>query len=330
MDWTLPEPILAAPVDSPRLPAQTAAEPKWDGYRALLGRSADGRVVIRSRRGIDMTGAFPEIAAAAHPLPAGVLLDGELIVWEDGRLAFERLQGRLNRTEAATADLATRWPAHFVAFDLLHHDGTDLMGRTYAERRSALELLFDEHALGPSLTLCPSTTDPRTAARWLDWSAVGMEGLVFKRLAQRYRPGERGWQKYRLRSTTEALVGAVSGSLSAPVTVLLGRLDAAGHLQYVGRSAVLSRQAVRELAGRLTPPAGHHPWTGMAFSTTWGSKEKLRVQWVEPVLVAEVAAEVALDPSGRWRHPVRWTRLRADLAPEDVPLFGSGNQPAAG
>lgn len=330
MDWTLPEPILAAAVDGSRLPARTAAEPKWDGYRALLGRCADGRIVIRSRRGIDMTEAFPDIAAAAAALPPGAVLDGELIVWENGRLAFERLQGRLNRTKTATAALAAQWPAHFVAFDLLRHAGTDLTSRAYAERRAALERLFADHELGPTLTLCPSTTDPRTAAQWLDWSAVGMEGLVFKRLAQSYRPGERGWQKYRMRATTEALVGAVSGSLAAPVTVLLGRLDPAGRLQYVGRSAVLSRQAGHELAGRLSPAVGRHPWTGMAFSTTWGSKEKLRVEWVEPVLVAEVAAEVSLDPSGRWRHPVRWTRLRADLAPDDVPLFGSGGRPADG
>ncbi|MEU3465797.1 ATP-dependent DNA ligase [Streptomyces sp. NPDC006733] len=321
MDWTLPAPILAAAVNGPRLPAHMAAEPKWDGYRALLGRSAEGWIVIRSRRGIDMTWAFPEIAEAAGTLPADVVLDGELVVWEDGRLAFERLQGRLNRRKAATAAFATRWPAHFVAFDLLHRAGSDLLDRPYAERRAALERLFAENELGPSLTLCPSTTDPQVAARWLDWSAVGMEGLVFKRLTQSYRPGERGWQKYRLRATTEAVVGAVSGSLSAPVTVLLGRLDPAGDLQYVGRSAVLSRQAAAALAERLTPPVGRHPWTGMAFSTTWGSKEKLKVEWVEPELVAEVAAEVALDASGRWRHPVRWARLRSDLAPADVPLF---------
>ncbi|MCZ4119868.1 ATP-dependent DNA ligase [Streptomyces sp. H39-S7] len=330
MDWTLPEPILAAAVNGPRLPARMAAEPKWDGYRALLGHSADGRIVIRSRRGTDMTEAFPEIALAAGALPADVVLDGELIVWENGRLAFERLQGRLHRRRTTTASLAAKWPAHFVAFDLLHHTGTDLMSRPYAERREALEQLFTEHELGPSLTLCPSTTDPQIAAQWLDWSAVGMEGLVFKRLAQSYRPGERGWQKYRMRATTEAIVGAVSGSLSAPVTVLLGRLDAAGRLQYVGRSAVLSRPAGLALADQLAPAAGRHPWTGMTFSTTWGSQEKLKVEFVEPVTVAEVAAEVSVDPSGRWRHPVRWTRVRADLAPGDVPLFEAGNEPAAG
>ncbi|WP_307823927.1 ATP-dependent DNA ligase [Streptomyces sp. MBT58] len=72
MVWTLPEPMLAEPVNNPALPPGFAAEPKWDGYRALLARYVDGRVVIRSRRGTDMTAAFPEITRAAASLPAGV------------------------------------------------------------------------------------------------------------------------------------------------------------------------------------------------------------------------------------------------------------------
>ncbi|MFE1962015.1 hypothetical protein [Streptomyces sp. NPDC059479] len=70
-----------------------------------------------------MTAAFPEITAAAGSLPADVGLDGEVVVWANDRLAFERLQGRLNRTAARAARLAARWPAHFVVFDLLHFWG---------------------------------------------------------------------------------------------------------------------------------------------------------------------------------------------------------------
>ncbi|WP_406483591.1 hypothetical protein [Streptomyces sp. NBC_01615] len=47
--WSLPDPMLATPTSDPALPPDHAAEPKWDGYRALVGRWADGRVLIRSR-----------------------------------------------------------------------------------------------------------------------------------------------------------------------------------------------------------------------------------------------------------------------------------------
>ncbi|MFH8379071.1 ATP-dependent DNA ligase [Streptomyces cyaneofuscatus] len=280
--------------------------------------------MIRSRRGTDMTAAFPEITRATASFPAGVefAMDGELVVWEEGRVAFERLQGRLNRTAVGAARMAAQWPAHYVAFDLLRLNGTDLTAQDYAARRAALEQLFTDHALPPPWTLCPSTTDPATAAEWLDWSAVGMEGMVFKNLRGTYRPATRSWRKYRVAHTSDALIGAVSRSLTDPATALLGRYDQAGRLRYAGRSTVLSRPLTAALLARLSPAGEEHPWTGRTFSAAWGLKEALTVVLVVPEFVAEVRADVSRDGAGRWRQPVKLVRLRDDLAPADVPLFG--------
>lgn len=43
MVWMLTEPVLAEAVNSPALPRGAAAEPKWEGYRVLLAKYADGR-----------------------------------------------------------------------------------------------------------------------------------------------------------------------------------------------------------------------------------------------------------------------------------------------
>ncbi|WP_425950924.1 hypothetical protein [Streptomyces sp. DT73] len=143
--------MLTVPVDSPTLPAGWAAEPKWDGYRAQLAVHRGGRVLLRSRQGTDMTGSFPEIRSAAlAQLPADTGLDGELVVWEAGRLAFERLQQRLARRGRGASEAAGKWPAHYVAFDLLHQGESDLTGWPYRQRRAALEALFAERGLaGP-------------------------------------------------------------------------------------------------------------------------------------------------------------------------------------
>ncbi|WP_079072776.1 ATP-dependent DNA ligase [Streptomyces canus] len=319
--WSLPEPMLATPTPGPTLHPGHAAEPKWDGYRALLGRWTGDRVMIRSRSGGNLTPAFPEIVAAASELPDDTALDGELVVWEDDRLAFERLQQRAHRRAATAARAAEQWPAHFVAFDLLRA-GTDLTSQPYRTRRAALERLFADHSLQAPWTLCPSTTDPKKAAEWLEWSAVGLEGLVFKRLDQQYVSGFRAWRKYRFRHTTEAVVGAVTGAPTAPTTALLGRLDASGRLQYVGRTTALNLSVRQALAAELQPGGTAHPWTGWTFSAGWGSREQLAVQLVEPVMVAEIAVDVSRDAAGRWRHPVRLERVRSDLIPDDVPLFG--------
>ncbi|MFD7438360.1 hypothetical protein [Streptomyces sp. NPDC059861] len=202
-----------------------------DGYRAQLAVCADGRVLLRSRQRTDMTAWFPEIRTAAlAQLPADTGLDGELVVWESGRLAFERLQQCLTRRGAGAAKAGQEWSAHYVVFDLVHA-GADLTGRPYARRRAALEELFASRELRAPLTLCPATTDPAVAREWLSWTAAGLEGLCFKRLDGPYVPGARSWQKYKVRVTAEAIIGAVTGTLTAPRTVLLGRYDTAGRLQ---------------------------------------------------------------------------------------------------
>ncbi|MFG3134273.1 ATP-dependent DNA ligase [Streptomyces tendae] len=324
MTWTLPEPMLTAPVASPDLPPGHAAEPKWDGFRAQLARYADGRVLLRSRAGTDMTPAFPEIrdAALAQLPDNAVFLDGELVVWEAGRLAFERLQQRLARRRGASAAAAARAsPAHLVVFDLMRQGSTDLTPWPYSQRRTALEDLFAENGLTAPLTLCPSTTDPDTARQWLTWTSAGLEGLCFKPLRAPYKGGARAWTKYKVRATEDAIVGAVTGPASAPRTLLLGRYDTTGRLRYIGRTTTLPRTTGTALAELLTT-TDTHPWAGRTFSAGWGTREVLSVHLVRPDLVVEVEVDVARDAAGRWRHPTRLHRIRAELHPMQVPKFG--------
>ncbi|MFH9968535.1 ATP-dependent DNA ligase [Streptomyces mirabilis] len=322
MTWTLPEPMLTTTVNSPDLPPGWAAEPKWDGFRASLSVD-NGRVVLRSRRGTEMGPAFPEVLAGAAQLREATALDGELVVWEAGRLAFERLQGRLRRRGAGADRLAQECPAHFVAFDLLRLAGTATMAWPYRRRRAALEQLFAARRLAAPWALCPSTTNPDTVREWLTWTAVGLEGVVFKRLEDPYRPAMRGWLKYKVRETTEAVVGAVTGSPTAPRSLLLGRYDMGGRLQYTGRTVTLSPAAGGTFTGLLDPAGSEHPWTGWTFSAGWGTSEKLNVTLVQPELVVEVHIDVVRDSAGRWRHPARLHRARPDVSAGDVAPFGS-------
>lgn len=313
--------MLATPVETFALPVNWFAEPKWDGFRALAARDADGSPVLRSRGGSDLAAAFPEITDAIRQLDSPVVLDGELVVWEETRLAFERLTQRLHRRGAAAQRAAAAWPAHYVVFDLLHVDGRSLFARPYVERRRALEDLFRRKSLSAPWTLCPSTGDAEVARRWLSWSAAGVEGCVFKDGTESYRPGARSWRKYRVRDTLEMVVGAVTGPPTRPRSLLLGRHDAQGRLRYAGRTSTLSAAHARGLDGFLHPVQTDHPWGGRSFSAGWGSQEKLTVSLVVPETVVEVSADVSRDARGRLRHPVRFVRVRADMPPEEVPPF---------
>ncbi|MCX4586351.1 hypothetical protein [Streptomyces sp. NBC_01481] len=163
------------------------------------------------------------------------------------------------------------------AFDLLQHASTELLTWSYAERRAALESVFQGHGLQAPWALTPSTSDRALAEEWLtEWTAVGVEGLVIKGLDQTYQPGRRGWLKYRTRNTAEAVIGAVTGSVIRPETVLLGRYTTDGRFLLVARSTPLAPRLRAELGGGLLTPAGaDHPWHDVHFTSHWGSREPL-------------------------------------------------------
>ncbi|TDC10818.1 ATP-dependent DNA ligase [Streptomyces sp. 8K308] len=296
-------------------------EPKWDGYRVVAYSTVDGRARLLSRRDTDLTAAFPEIADAVAAVGENLVVDGEVVIHREGRLDFGALQRRLVRAAAAARRLAVAEPAHLVVFDILQRGHRRLLGEPYIVRRAALEELFIDHELGPPWTLCPSTTDPAKAEEWMtEWSVVGIEGVVAKGRQQRYEPGRRGWLKVKTKATTDAIVGAVTGPVARPDTLLLGRHDQDDVLRLVARSTPLSPE-LRDSLGRLLTPAGPaHPWTGARFTVRWGSREPLTFTTVQPTLVVEFAGDTAID-HGRWRHPVRALRHRPDIAPEDVSTF---------
>ncbi|GGU50588.1 hypothetical protein GCM10010274_44210 [Streptomyces lavendofoliae] len=84
-------------------------------------------------------------------------------------------------------------------------------------------------------------------------------------------------------------------------------------LRLVGRSTLLRPDAARDLAERLTPAGPRHPWEGVRFTTSWGSRTPLDVVLVEPEMVAEITVDTVQE-RGSWRHPVRFARLRLDVA----------------
>ncbi|MGA8117081.1 MAG: ATP-dependent DNA ligase [Actinocatenispora sp.] len=328
--------MLAAPVDA--LPPATARpfrfEVKWDGWRAALFVTGDGRVLLQSRHARRLEGWFPDVRRAAREqLPPEVVLDGELISWSPTRerTDFAALGRRITAGRGLPA-LVVRSPAYFVAFDLLAVGDMDLRSRPLAERRARLEQLLEE-AASDRIVLCPQTPDLNEARAWMaTMEPLGIEGLLAKPAAGRYRSGRHrggsGWLKWRARQTSEAIVGGVTGTRRRPETLLLGRYDPANRLKVVGRTVPLTGDQAAELGPLLTPPgAGRqyptHPWPvplPAGWLGRWGEQGQrpLRYLPVEPDVVVEVSTDSAYE-AGRWRHPGAYRRSRPDLSPYDVP-----------
>lgn len=171
-------------------------EPKFDGWRCLLFRAEAG-VVLQARSGRLLTTAFPDLALAGLRLPVGCVLDGEAMVWREGRLDRGAVQSRALSTPRRALALAEQEPTSYGAFDILEADGEDLRARPYAERRGRLLEILD--GVGPPLQPVPATLDRDVAAHW--WTAFqaidGLEGLMAKHVAGAYWGNRRDWLKIK-------------------------------------------------------------------------------------------------------------------------------------
>ena len=295
-------------------------EPKWDGYRCIAVRDDRG-ATLWSRQGKELSGYFPELCSAiASSVPPGCVIDGEAVIWSEGRLNFTALQQRLGAGPKSLPGLVAAAPANYVAFDVLAVAGHDARTRPLSQRRALLEELGD--GWEPPLSLSPTTTDMDVAAQWFeDLPPTGIEGLVIKDLNQPYTPGARSWLKLKHRETVEVICAAVIGPISQPTEVVAG-LVLDGKLRIVGRSTPLKTRDSRELARWLHPPAGDHPWPtsvkGTALDRFNRNKEPVALTLVEPVVV-EVSADTSWSGKS-FRHSLRLLRVRPELSPADVTL----------
>ena len=186
--------MLAQPLDEAELgklvPTEYAAEWKWDGIR-VQAVSEGGVKRLYSRTGEDISPTFPDVLAA---LTHEGVIDGELLVLREGRVAsFGDLQQRLNR-KTADAKVISAHPAGIRAYDLLAEDGVDLRRLSFLERRARLEALvaalasdridlsplqpFDNWESLAMLRASPPDGDPQAS-----------EGLMLKRLDSAYEAG---------------------------------------------------------------------------------------------------------------------------------------------
>ncbi|MFD3538734.1 ATP-dependent DNA ligase [Streptomyces sp. NPDC058662] len=297
-----------------------AYEPKFDGHRMVVLRSA-ADVTLQARSGRIVTAAFPDLAAAALQLPAGTVLDGEVVIWHAGRTEFALVQRRAAAATAARAAvLAQTLPASYAAFDVLELAGLDLRARPYERRRALLvDLLMP---LGPPLQPVPMTTDPDLAATWYETlPASGIEGLVVKRLDQAYPAGRRGWQKLRHTNVRDAAVVGYTGTPRRPLALVLvlpvgdGTPLVSSPLSAALRAEVAEAAAARSAgaggsgaggSGAGGSEAGGSETPGGATVTAIGLGE-VPFTPLDPPLTAEVRHTSARHP------PPEVLRLRTDL-----------------
>ena len=331
------EPMLAKPSDGLPTGDGWLYEPKWDGFRAIVFRDGDD-VYTQSRDLKPLDRYFPELADPLRAaLPERCIVDGEVVIERDGELQFESLLLRIHPAASRVRMLAAESPASFVAWDLLAIDDEDLRSVTQGERRSRLETALAGSE--PPVHLTPATTDRALAEDWFHrFEGAGLDGVIAKRLSDKYQPGKRAMLKIKHQRTADCVVAGFRWHKNGPGThvgsLLLGLYDDAGKLNHVGITSSFTWDRRAKLLTELEPYRENaleaHPWGEWAewaaaaeaagqrlpgATSRWNRGKDL--SW-EP-LRAELVCEVAYDhlQGDRFRHGTTFKRWRPDKQPSD-------------
>ncbi|HEU4345606.1 MAG TPA: non-homologous end-joining DNA ligase [Candidatus Binatia bacterium] len=307
------EPMLARPVDKlPEDRNQWSYEIKLDGYRCLALRDDKG-VKLFSRNKNLLNARFPRVAEAVQKLPAGTLLDGEIVALdESGRPSFNILQNYQSTAEQT----------YYYAFDLLVYRGKSLLGVALEKRREILETVIAPFSgtLRLSEDFEGEPHEIVAAAQ-----SLGLEGVIGKKKTSVYQPGERSgaWVKYRINQGQELVIGGYIPGGEYFDALLVGYYDS-DKLLFVGKIrngfvAQIRRELFRRFSGLETQqcpfanlPEPKSARRGMALT----AEAMKQCRWLKPELVAQIEfTEWTAD--NHLRH-ARFAGLRDDKDPREV------------
>jgi ATP-dependent DNA ligase len=275
-------------------------EPKLDGYRVIAVKSS-GHANLYSMDAKIYNQEFPAIYDALQKLiHKNVVLDGEIVAIEpNGRPNFNALQNRKS----------TKLPIYYIAFDCLHFKGRDLLDKAIEERKRYLadiaedfikpmQLVFE---FGPEVDLDTATTVVRQ---------IKIEGLVAKRKASKYYPGQESdlWLKQRFNQEDKFFIGGYIPGPRGIGELLIGEYHDDGKLYFVKRLIAGLNQfnrpdifkAVQDLKTSKMPFV-NLPEKKSQHQHAMTEEVMAQSVWLKPEQPAEIEF-VERTPHGRLRH----------------------------
>lgn len=202
--FCLAHPLEALP-ESLGDPHEWLIEWKWDGIRGQLIKRK-GEVYIWSRGEELISDKFPELTEMAANLPDGLVLDGEILPFQDDApLPFSVLQTRIGRKNL-TKKLLLDAPISFMAYDVLEFNNLDIRDKPMLERRQILESVI--------LSDSPSRLRLSHVIQRDNWQELEelrqasreqkAEGFMLKRGSSPYEAGRKrgNWWKWKIEPLT--------------------------------------------------------------------------------------------------------------------------------
>lgn len=273
-------PCLAKLAAEPPFGEQWVHEIKFDGYR-LQALIHNGTARLLTRTGLDWTPRFSAIAAALQKLRVtSAIIDGEAVV-EDvtGASSFVRL------VEALKAGRSSE--IVFFGFDLMHLDGLDLTMLPFADRKARLEGLLGSTRPGDQLRYSAHLEgDGSTVLKQA--CAMGLEGIVSKRVDLPYRSGRYGdWVKSKCVGADEFVIAGYRDSsvkANAAGALLVGYFEGKRFV-YAGRAGTGFSQKTGAALWAAMQPLRQE---AAPFDEPLPLAQVKGVHWLKPKLVAQI------------------------------------------
>jgi bifunctional non-homologous end joining protein LigD len=300
---TFIKPMLAELTEKPAFDdPQWVFEIKWDGYRAIAEVTKKGNRLY-SRNGLSFAKAYATIFNALSKIKKEVILDGEIIVFDEhNRPSFQKLQ---NYSDTSGN------PIRYYVFDCLYADGKDITSLPLLQRKAILKKI-----LPPDDIICYCDHLEESGVEFFNQiKKLNMEGMIAKKANSLYSKGKRtsNWLKIKNVKTEEAIiVGFTSpkGQRTGFGSLLLAQYNKK-KLTYIGNVGTgFTEKILKELYSKLRK-------LSTKDCPVWNpGKIGNDITWVDPVLVCNLKyTEKTTD--GIVRHPV-FQGLRIDKTPEEV------------
>ncbi len=304
-------PQLAGTGQGPPTGSDWIHEIKYDGYR-LFAVKKSGAIRLITRNQQNWTDKFPSVADALSEFPADeCILDGEIVAMLDNGVSdFQTLQNIL-RNAGASSRLV------YWCFDLPVYEHADLRRTPLHIRKRLLDRLlksfharearirYSDHIVGDGKAVFRNACD------------MGLEGIISKRRNSLYeQKRSRSWLKSKCTKRQEFVVGGYTsprGSRKGFGALLIGYRNNINQLTYCGRVGTgYDERTLKSIYDRLLNirtddnPFERHP-------DDWQTRD---VQWVQPLLVAEIEYTHHTDDR-ILRYPA-FKGLREDKDPEEI------------
>ena len=306
------KPMLAHTANGPFSGKDWIFEIKWDGFRAI-SYVDDDKLSVRSRYAKELRYNFPELEELTTLAPNAVL-DGELVILQEGKPDFQMLLERSRSTSAQIVEfMAQRFPALYVVFDILEKDAKPLVDLSLIERKEILKNHINE---GRSVILS-EYVEEHGEVYYEAAIKKGLEGVMAKERNSPYEPGVRSkrWLKIKNLTTCDCVIFGYTkgeGRRADTFGALILGLYSDGKPVFVGKVGT--------------------GFSDRTLNVLWESFQQLRVSektlegvdipeeisWLKPELVCEVLYQ-AVTKDGQLRMP-RFRGLREDKPPHECTL----------